>query len=434
MDAKYPVIDFVSSIWPSIKIWVTTKLLTFNHGIELTEIILAYLLALVFSKKIKHLLEEKIKTSPDDFKLLRSIAKFIFPICWMVFLWVLALANHQLKIEGDVLRTASSLLNAYVLISILSRLISRSFISQIIALVVWITASLNILNLLDPTVKLLEEISFSIGKTELSLFSIIRFLISGAILLTLASGVSNAAETKINKSKSLAPSSRVLLGKAIRFSLLSFAVIFAVSSAGIDLTALAVFGGALGVGIGFGLQKIVSNLICGIILLVDRSIKPGDIIEVEGTFGWVNSLGARCTSILTREGKEYLIPNENIITQPVINWSYSDNYVRHSVKIGVSYSSDIDLVTKLILEAVEENPRILKYPEPNCFLEGFGDSSVNFDLRVWITDPQNGVANITDQILRSVWKKFKENGVEIPFPQRDLHLKSPAIIQIQNKN
>lgn len=168
-------------------------------------------------------------------------------------------------------------------------------------------------------------------------------------------------------------------------------------------------------------------MISGIILLMDKSIKPGDVIAVEGSYGWVNALGARYVSVLTRDGKEHLIPNENLITQTVENWSYSDSKVRLHIPIGVSYDSDVRLVQKLLLQAVQDQPRVLKEPEPRCLITGFGDSSIDCEIRAWIFDPQQGIANVKSDIYFRIWELFKEHGVEIPFPQRDIHIKQAPL-------
>ena len=206
--------------------------------------------------------------------------------------------------------------------------------------------------------------------------------------------------------------------------MITLAVVVSLASVGVDLTAFAVFTGALGVGIGFGLQKVVANLISGILLLVDRSIKPGDVIAVEQTYGWVNFMGARYVSVITRDGTEHLIPNETLITNHVENWSYSDDLLRLRIPIGVSYKSDLRKAMALIIEAAASVERVLDQPAPVCLVTGFGDSSVDLEARLWIKDPRNGVSNVKSEILLQVWDRFQSEGIEIPFPQRDLHLKT----------
>ena len=209
----------------------------------------------------------------------------------------------------------------------------------------------------------------------------------------------------------------------MRILLLIIAFIISMDSAGLDLTIFAVFGGALGVGLGFGLQKVVSNFISGLILLLDQSIKPGDVVEVEGTYGRINKLAARYTSVITRDGTEFLIPNENMITEHVVNWSHSNRLVRRRIPIQISYDSDLDRAMSLMVDAAKQESRVLKDPAPRTLLRGFGDNGIDLELRLWIEDPQDGVANIASAVMLNIWRAFKEEGIEFPFPQRVVTLK-----------
>lgn len=215
---------------------------------------------------------------------------------------------------------------------------------------------------------------------------------------------------------------RVLVEKLSNVAMIVVGFMLAMDILGIDLTALAFFSGAFGLAIGFGFQKTFGNLISGIILLMDRSIKPGDVIAVGDSFGWVNKIGIRAVSIITRDGKEHLIPNENMMINEVENWSYSSKNVRVRIPIGVAYSSDIRLVEQILLDVVKDHKRILKRPEPKVLIKEFGDNSVNFEFRIWIRDPEEGVSNIKSDIMKQIWFEFEENGVAFPFPQRDVHL------------
>ena len=244
------------------------------------------------------------------------------------------------------------------------------------------------------------------------------------VALWLASGLSDLLDRRLGRSQSLSPSMRVLTTKLTRLLLISAAILITLSEVGIDLTAFAVFSGALGVGLGFGLQKIFSNLVSGIILLIDRSIKPGDVISLGQTYGWINHLGARYASVITRDGKEHLIPNEELITQRVENWSFSDNLVRLRIPIGIAYHSDPRLAIKLCVDAAEMVPRVQLKPEPRCLLTSFGDNALTLELRFWINDPANGRGSVISDILLNIWDRFQEHGIDVPFPQRDLHLKS----------
>jgi small-conductance mechanosensitive channel len=247
----------------------------------------------------------------------------------------------------------------------------------------------------------------------------------GAVLLA------NFLDMRLRTYNDLTPSIQVLLGKLFRIALLTFAVLIVLSSVGIDFSALAIFSGAVGVGVGFGLQKIVSNLVSGIILLADKSIKPGDVITVGDSFGWVGTMGGRCTSVVARDGREFLIPNEDFITQRVTNWSYSTDLVRLEIKFGVSYASDPHQVRKLAVDAATATPRVLSEPPPSCHMREFGDSSLDFVLRFWIRDPRDGLGGVRNAIMLALWDSFKREGIEFPFPQRDLHLKEPVRVMME---
>lgn len=271
----------------------------------------------------------------------------------------------------------------------------------------------------------LDTIRLETGDFRVSVAGLLQGVVILIFALYVGLGLARLLEERLEQVNGLSPSLRVLVGKIARVLLLLIAGVMAIDAVGIDVTVLKFLGGGLGLGLGFGLQKVVSNLISGFILLADRSIKPGDVIEVEGSYGSINNLRARFVSVITRDGKEHLIPNEDLITQRVINWSFSNSNVRVHLDFGVSYKSDVHQVRQLVLACVAEEARILKSPAPVCFIKAFGDSSVDFQLRFWVCDPQNGITNIRSAIYFRIWDAFKANGVEIPFPQRDVHLRLP---------
>ena len=221
----------------------------------------------------------------------------------------------------------------------------------------------------------------------------------------------------------LDPTQRLLAQKLAGIAIIATAFFVGIDLVGIDLTALAVFGGALGLAVGFGLQKTVGNLFAGIILLMDRSIKPGDVISVGESFGSVNKIGVRAVSIVTRDGKEYLIPNELLMTQEVVNWSYSSRDVRISIPVGIAYDCDVERAQALMVEAARTSARVLDSPPPAVWTTAFGDNAIEHEIRVWIRDPEAGLGSVRSEIFNRLWRLFKENGIGIPFPQRDLHLK-----------
>ncbi|MFN2259373.1 MAG: mechanosensitive ion channel family protein [Parasphingopyxis sp.] len=270
----------------------------------------------------------------------------------------------------------------------------------------------------------LDRIGVTVGDTRISILTVLTIVVTAMALFALARLARRILSHSIQRSSGFDPAQKLLFEKIASIAILVAAFFVGVDILGIDLTALAFFGGALGLAVGFGMQKTVGNLIAGIILLWDRSIKPGDVIEVGESFGWVNKIGVRAVSIITRDGKEHLIPNEILMTEEVVNWSYSSLEVRVHIEVGVSYNCDIKLAQELMREAAIESPRVLASPKPLVWLVEFGDSAVMFDIRCWIKDPEGGVGNMRADVLMRIWDKFKEHGIEIPFPQRDVHVKN----------
>lgn len=276
---------------------------------------------------------------------------------------------------------------------------------------------------LDPITTAMDRVGFDLGQKRFSLLWVVTIAITVLVLYTAARVVNRIAGHIIGSSDSLDPTQKLLGQKIAGVFVIVLAFFIGIDTLGIDLTALSFFSGAFGLAIGFGLQKTIGNLFAGIILLLDRSIKPGDVIAVGDSFGWVNKIGVRAVSVITRDGKEHLIPNEDLMTTPVENWSYSDRNVRMRIPLGVSYSSDMQLVQELLYRAVDEAPRVLKDPAPRIWMTDFGDNCVNWEIRAWIADPEGGMGNIRGDVLMRVWTLFKEHGIEIPFPQRDLYIK-----------
>jgi len=270
-------------------------------------------------------------------------------------------------------------------------------------------------------------------ETQVTVLTLLKGVIATLILVPLTGWVLGLTVSRVKGAKNLSPALQVMMVKFVKVIIVVGVGMFVLSSIGVNLSSLAVLGGAVGLGLGFGFQKVVSNLISGVILLGDKSIKPGDVIEVDETYGWINTLGARYTSVITRDGTEHLIPNEMMITEKVVNWSFSDDKVRVRIGFGVSYTSDIHKAMELALQAASEDPRILKNPAAAVRLTEYGDNSVNFELRVWILDPTDGLGNIRSAFYVRIWDLFKENDIEFPFPQRDLHLKEMPPLEVRMK-
>ncbi len=270
----------------------------------------------------------------------------------------------------------------------------------------------------------LDAVGFTIGNSRISLLGIIQIGIALVALFAVVRLANRLVGHSIKRATGLDAAQQLLAKKLAAIVIVVAAFFVGIDLVGIDLTALAVFSGALGLAIGFGLQKTLGNLFAGIILLWDRSIKPGDVIAVGDSFGTVNKIGVRAVSVITRDGMEHLIPNEMLMTDEVENWSYSSRNVRIRIPVGISYDCDMALAQKLMMQAAKEPSRVLKSPEPKVWMLNFGDSSVEHEIRLWITDPEEGVGNVRSQVLNRIWLLFKENGIELPFPQRDLHVKS----------
>jgi len=352
------------------------------------------------------------------------------PICCYGWLLLIFLEQCVAQLGGDyrLIGIAASLTGLWIVIRASALLLRDPLLARAVAAIAWIVAALDIMGLLPATAEALDNLAIRVGTLRLSALLVIEAALIVAILLWAALDLARVIDTSLQHSAALSPSVRVLTGNLVRIALILVAVLIGLNAVGIDLTAFAVFSGAIGVGIGFGLQKVVSNFISGIILLLERSIKPGDVIEVGSTFGSVTYLGARYASVRGRDGKEYLIPNENLITNQVVNWSYSSLLVRLDVEFGVSYNSDLHEVRRLAIAVAKQIKRVMSSPTPVCHVTGFGDSAVNLLLRFWIEDPANGVTNIKGDVLLGLWDAFQEHSIEIPFPQRDLHIRdlSPA--------
>lgn len=369
-----------------------------------------------------------IKGAPG---LLRVIVAVMRRTNWIIFLLLLALVR-AVALETTwpsrtyLLSLALALGFAWLAISVSSRIIHNRTIARLIALTVFGYAALSILDLHQEAAAFLEQIALQVGDLRISALFVLRTIVVTAAFLWLANLLGNFFDSRIQSIEDLSPSFRVLAGKVAKIGLIGIAILIALTSTGIDLTALTVFSGAVGVGLGFGLQKVVSNFISGVIILMDRSIKPGDTIALGDTFGWIRELRARFVSVITRDGREYLIPNEDFITQQVVNWSFSDKLVRLDVDFGVSYDSDPHQVTRLAIDAATSVDRVLSTRPPVCWMTAFGASSLDFTLRFWITDPQAGLTNVRGQVLIALWDTFKENGVKIPFPHREILMRTPV--------
>jgi len=376
--------------------WFQGEIWTIDFGVQFVMVALAFVLGYLAKNILKPRLNEQINKLSAPFRLsemLYNCLKLVFPLLTIAFLLIQVQIATTIapEISTKIAIAFVKLLVAWMFIRVIAQFIENKFARNVIVFSVVTLLALSIFGVLEQTMTTLDAIGFSLGESRLSLLIVLKGLFIIFILLYSAMASSNLFEKKISQTRSLPPSSRLLISKIVKVTLIVAALLIGLTSAGIDLSLFAVFSGAVGLGIGFGLQKVISNLFSGMLLLMDQSIKPGDIIEMDGTFGWVNHMGARYTELVTRDNKSYLVPNEEFITQQVINWSHGNTLVRVETEFGVHYDSDPYEVRRLAIEAAGKPERVVDSPSPVCHLIEFGDSSLNFVLRYWIKDAEKAL-------------------------------------------
>ena len=305
-----------------------------------------------------------------------------------------------------------------------------------ITVIVWLIAALGQLGWLDIVETTLNHIDLVPGKAQFSLWALLKGLVVVTAFLLVASLVARAIERHVMRLDQVAVSTRVGISKFTNFLLIGLGILLGVNAAGVDVTTLNVLTGAIGLGLGFGLQSVASNFVSGFVLLMDKSIKPGDVISFTtgsatgagastGNFGWVQELRGRYVVVRDRDGVDTLVPNQSLITSPFINWSYSDQRVRLKLPVNVSYDDDPEIALQLLLQAAENHPRILRDPPPVSRLISFEDNGMRLEIRFWIADPVNGVNNVRSDVNRAIWRIFRANGIRIPVPQLESRLYAP---------
>ena len=360
----------------------------------------------------------------------RLLLIFFAMLAWMVYG---ILQQVTWPSRSYLVGVAATLTTVWLVIGFLTRAVRNHLLRQILTWGLWIYATLFALNATDDVAEFLDGVTVGIGDLSLTLLTLLNAVVLIIIMLVVARVATRGASTALNRNDDLSPSMRVLAAKTVQVLIYGFVVLTGIRALGFDLTGLALLSGAIGVGIGFGLQKVISNLVSGIILL-DKSIKPGDVISLGETFGWIDSLGARYVSVVTRDGKEYLIPNEDLITSQVVNWSHTNKFVRLDIFFGTSYSDNPHEVRKIAVEAAASVDRVLVHPNrPVCHITGFGDSSVDYILRFWIGDPSGGLTNIKGNVYLALWDAFAKNGVTIPFPQREVRVLEGSVLETRTQ-
>lgn len=421
-----------------------------SHAWQLAIIGVALLIGWFAARRVAQRTQERLQAAAASEHSVRvdvlkfSIAgarRLAFPVAAIFFIVVGGLAAYLAGVvpagEMQLLRFALLLLGAMAVIRLFVYVLRRSLPRATwigtfelgIALTIWATVALHVTGLLGSLIAYLDTVRFPLGKPPLSLWDIVAGVISVVLTVLAALWVGSTIESHLMGAKSLTPNSRVVLSRLIKALLTLVAVLMALSFVGIDLTVLSVFGGALGVGLGLGLQKIASNYVSGFIILLDRSLSIGNMITVDKFYGAVSQINARYTVIKALDGTETIVPNEMLVSSPVINHSYSNSVVQVKVTLSIAYNADVDRALQILVEAATEQPRVLDDPAPASFITGFGADGIDLQIGFWIQDPEAGSLPIRSDISRRVLKRFHEAGIEIPFPQRDVRITSvpPAL-------
>lgn len=326
-----------------------------------------------------------------------------------------------------LLAVAAKLALAWVVIRLVTSVMRNPFIVRLVSVSAWCVAALSILDQLGPIIDMLDSVGIDLGGLRLTPLLVIKLAVLLAVALWLSNLASKFLEVRITQSSDLTPSLQVLLVKMMRLTLMVFAIVVVMSAVGINLSALTFFSGAIGVGIGFGLQKIVANFISGVILLVDKSVKPGDLVTIGDSFGRISAMNTRYISVAAGDGRVFLIPNEDLITQKVVNWTYTDKNTLVKVTFGTNYDADPRLVCKLAVEIAAATPRVIKLNPPACLLTEFTEAGMKFSLTFWIADPDAGMDNVRSDVMLSLWDAFKRENIRVAYPVREIHIRGGAL-------
>lgn len=412
-------------------------LLTPTSLLQLAAIAIAILVAWWFGRQVRNTERGKLALVQTGFQARLTEALMITSphLAALVLIAAFGGVLHALKSNSRMVDLAITLSGLLLLIRFAVYVVRVSLGNRtkgwgnIITFAVWSVLALHVLGWFDPLVQAFDSVGISAGNKRITLWSVIKVLFTVGAFILVAVWIARWVERRLMSMQGLALSMRIGIAKFSQAFLIGLSILLGLNAAGLDLTTLNIFTGAIGIGLGFGLQAITANFVSGFVLLMDRSIKPGDVISFTGTtgtstegFGWVQELRGRYVVVRDRDGVETLVPNQNLITNPVINWSYTDPRVRLKLPVRVSYKCDPEQALALLLQAAEDQPRILRDPKPVSRMMGFNDYGFDLELRFWIADPQEGVNNIRSDVNRSIWRLFKANDITIPVAQREVIL------------
>ena len=359
-----------------------------------------------------------------------AFSKIVNPI---IFSIIILISSYILNVYQDtnLLDIAQILAMALILIRLVVYLVRYilqpnpllNAYENILSFILWIFVALYLFGILKPILNTLESITFSFGEKDFSILLVIQLLIGIFVSIIVAMTLGRFIENRLMKINQLSLNGRVMINKVLRIALYVIAVVIALDTIGLDLTFLSVFGGAFGVGLAFGMQKIASNYISGFTILLDKSVQIGDILTIGEHYGIVNSIQSRYTVLRKLDGVEVIIPNETLIAENIVNHTSSDRKVRVAIDIQIGYNSSVDEATKIMLSCCNAQERVIKEnPEPTVYLMNFGESGIDLKLVFFILDAEEGTYRLRSDINKEIWKQFTEKNIEIPFPQRVIHI------------
>lgn len=431
-ESVSPFVEFVTETAERLSHQFTTTEGAYQLGILLLGLILAWLMRRPIENLVTKIWPEVSEKKPFLANLLRSFKRVLFPLLWVVIIWTAISVFRQNYMPNDMLRIVASMLQAWIVITLFTTVVRDPAWSRTFAATAWIVAALYILRLLNPTIAFLDGIGMNFGEGRLSVYDMIKGTLLLVLLIWLATQLSKLVSARLHQSKTLNHSMRALVSQLVRLGTLFIAAVIALNAIGVDLTALAVFSGAVGVGIGFGLQAIFSNLMSGAIMLIEGSVSVGDFVELEsGVTGEVKEINTRATLITTNDRVDILVPNSQFINGTVTNWTLREKHRRTRIPFGVAYGTDKELVKKAALEAAASLPHELKgrHARPaEVWLVGFGESSLDFELVLWLhPDAVKRPMAILAEYNWAIETALGKYNIEIPFPQRDLHIRSGLV-------
>ncbi len=413
----------IQLIWQEIQADMNTPVVLWQLAIIVAAVVTAWMINGALRQYV-------MRHAPEHWKLaIGGINRVLFPLTSLVFV-----LSSQLILSGwqhtSLLQLASRLLLAMAAIRLIvyfMRYVLPSggwlkALESVIAWSIWGALALHLTGVLPQLMQGLEDMRFNIGKNQVNLLLVLQALLTVIVTIFIALWLSRLLENRLMRAEHVNVNLRVILTKLIRIVLLFVATLIALSAVGLDITLLSVFGGALGVGLGFGLQRIASNYVSGFIILLDKSMQIGDVITADGHYGVVSDLRTRYLVLRKLDGTEVIIPNETLIINSVINHSFSDHKARVQMPVQISYDSPLELAMQLISDIAMQHPRVLKVPEPAVHIKGFGESGIDLMLSIWIPDPEEGSAGLQSEIYLKIWHAFQENNISIPYPQREVRI------------